>query len=58
MFALGFAGGISAHELGHHVVATPKGYRVSHDGLPIVHPGAAFTDADRLQMADSRHYGR
>src|SRR5665811_1694414 len=42
-----------AHELGHYVVATSKGYRVSHDGLYIVYPGAAFTDADRLQVASA-----
>jgi hypothetical protein len=53
MFALGFASGIGAHELGHYVVATSKGYRVSHDGLSIVYPGAAFTDADRLQVASA-----
>lgn len=53
MFVLGFAGGIGAHELGHYVVATSKGYKVSHDGLSIVYPGAAFTDADRLQVASA-----
>jgi len=53
MFALGLASGIGAHELGHYVVATSKGYQVSHDGLSIVYPGAAFTDPDRLQVASA-----
>jgi hypothetical protein len=52
-FALGFASGLGAHELGHYVVATSKGYKVSHDGLSIVYPGAAFTDADHLQVASA-----
>ena len=53
MFALGLASGYGAPELGHYVVATSKGYKVSHDGLSIVYPGAAFTDADRLQVASA-----
>jgi len=52
-FALGFASGIGGHELGHYVVATSKGYPVSHDGLSIVYPGAAFTDAGHLQVASA-----
>ncbi|MBI5429770.1 MAG: site-2 protease family protein [Nitrosomonadales bacterium] len=52
-FALGLAGGVVAHELGHYAVATAKGYRVGHDGLSIVYPGAAFTDADHLQVASA-----
>jgi hypothetical protein len=52
-FALGFVGGITAHELGHYVVATSKGYQVSHDGLSIVYPGAVFTDSDHLQVASA-----
>lgn len=53
MFALGLASGIGAHELGHYVVATSKGYKVSHDSLSIVYPGAAFTDPDQLQVASA-----
>ena len=53
MFMLGLASGIGAHELGHYVVATSKGYRVGHDGLSIVYPGATFTDADHLQVASA-----
>lgn len=53
MFALGFASGLGAHELGHYVVATSKGYNVSHDGLSIVYPGRAFTNADQLQVASA-----
>ena len=34
-------------------VATFKGYKVSHDGLSIVYPGATFTDADQLQVASA-----
>ena len=52
-FTLGFASGIVAHELGHYVVATSKGYKVDHDGLAIVYPGAVFTDADQLQVASA-----
>jgi hypothetical protein len=52
-FALGFASGIVAHELGHYVVATSKGYKVDHDGLSVIYPGAAFTDADQLQVASA-----
>ena len=52
-FTLGFASGIVAHELGHYVVATSKGYKVGHDGLSIVYPGAAFSDADQLQVASA-----
>jgi hypothetical protein len=53
MFALGLASGLGAHELGHYAVATSKGYEVSHDGLSIVYPNAAFTDADHLQVASA-----
>jgi hypothetical protein len=53
MFALGFASGLGAHELGHYVVATSKGYHVSHDRLSIVYPDATFTDADHLQVASA-----
>jgi hypothetical protein len=52
-FALGFASGVVAHEFGHYVVATSKGYKVDHDGLTIVYPGAVFTDADQLQVASA-----
>ena len=53
MFSLGLASGVVAHELGHYVVATSKGYKVSHDGLSIVYPGAKFTNADHLQVASA-----
>ena len=53
MFMLGLASGIGAHELGHYVVATSKGYRVGYDGLSIVYPSATFTDADHLQVASA-----
>ncbi len=52
-FALGFVGGLVAHELGHYAVATSKGYKVSHDGLSIVYPGANFNDGDHLQVASA-----
>ena len=52
-FALGIASGIGAHEFGHYVVATSKGYKVSHDGLSMIYPGAAFTHADQLQVASA-----
>ena len=54
MFVLGLASGYCAHELGHYVVATSKGYKVGNDGLSIVYPGAAFTDADHLQVSSAR----
>lgn len=53
MFALGFASGLGAHELGHYVVATSKGYKVSHDRFSIIYPNAAFTDAEHLQVASA-----
>ena len=53
MFVLGLASGYGTHELGHYVVATSKGDKVSHDGLSIVYPGAQFTDAERLQVASA-----
>jgi len=53
IFALGLASGIGAHELGHYVVATSKGYKVSHDGLAIIYPNAALTGADQLQVASA-----
>jgi len=52
-FSLGFASGIVVHELGHYVVATSKGYKVDHDGLSIVYPGATFTAPDQLQVASA-----
>ena len=52
-FALGFASGIVAHEGGHILVATSKGYRVSHDGLTITYPGAIMRPADQLQLASA-----
>lgn len=52
-FALGFVSGIIAHEAGHYVVATSKGYKVSHDGLSIVYPDANFTDSDHLKVASA-----
>lgn len=52
-FALGVVSGIVAHEAGHYVVATSKGYKVSHDGLSIVYPGAKFTASDHLQVASA-----
>lgn len=52
-FALGFASGVIAHEAGHYLVATSKGYKVSHEGLSIVYPGANFTDSDHLKVASA-----
>lgn len=52
-FALGFIGGIAAHEAGHYVVARSKGYKVSYDGLSIVYPDAKFTDSSHLQIASA-----
>ena len=52
-FAFGFASGIVGHEVGHIVVATAKGYRVSHDGLSIIYPGAKMSPASHLQLASA-----
>ncbi len=52
-FASGFVSGIAAHEAGHIIVATTKGYQVSHDGLSITYPGAKFTHAGQLQLASA-----
>jgi hypothetical protein len=52
-FALGFASGIVAHEVGHVVVATANGYHVSHDGLSITYPGANLSPASQLQLASA-----
>lgn len=52
-FTLGLVSGIVAHEAGHYLVATSKGYKIGHDGLSIVYPGAAFTDSDHLKVASA-----
>lgn len=52
-FALGLVSSIVAHEAGHYIVATSKGYKVSHDGLSIVYPDAKFTDSDHLRVASA-----
>jgi len=52
-FAFGFASGIVGHEAGHMLVATSKGYQVSHDGLSIVYPGAKMSPASHLQLASA-----
>jgi hypothetical protein len=52
-FALGFFSGIAAHETGHVLVATSKGYPVSHDGLSLTYPGVHFTRAGQLQLASA-----
>ena len=52
-FALGFAGGIAAHEFGHYVVARSKGYEVGRDGFSIIYPGADFSPGDQLQVASA-----
>ena len=52
-FAFGFASGIVAHEAGHILIATSKGYRVSYDGLSITYPGANYSPANQLQLASA-----
>ena len=52
-FALGLLSGIVAHEAGHYAVATSKGYKVSHDGLSVVYPDAAFKGSDQLKIASA-----
>ena len=52
-FSLGLASAIAAHELGHYVVATSKGYKVGHDGLSIIYPDANFSPGDQLQVASA-----
>ena len=52
-FALGFVSGIAAHEAGHYVVATSKGYKVGHSGLSITYPDAVFKGSDQLKIASA-----
>ena len=52
-FALGLASGLAAHEAGHYLVAKSKGYKVGHDGLSIIYPGAKFTAADQTRIASA-----
>ena len=52
-FALGLVSGIAAHEAGHYVVATSKGYKVSTDGLYVVYPDAKFRGSDQLKIASA-----
>ena len=52
-FLLGFAGGYLAHEAGHVIVATAKGYDVDLDGPTIIYPDAQMSDTDRLQIASA-----
>ena len=50
-FLLGFVGGLAAHELGHLVIASCKGYDAEFDGISIVYPGVELEDGDHLQLA-------
>jgi len=50
---LGIVSGIAAHEVGHIVVATSKGYKVSNDGFSLTYPGAELTPASQLQLASA-----
>ncbi len=52
-FLLGFAGGLTAHELGHVAVALSKGYSVDYDGISIVYPDAEMSDSDHLEVASA-----
>ena len=50
-FLLGFASGYLAHEAGHVIVASTKGYNVSLDGLTIIYPKANMSESDSLQVS-------
>lgn len=52
-FALGLVTGVVAHEAGHYVVATSKGYKVSHSGLSVTYPDAVFKGSDQLKIASA-----
>lgn len=52
-FTTGVASGILAHELGHVLVASAKGYDVGLDGLTIVYPNARMADNDALQVSSA-----
>lgn len=52
-FALGVVSGIAAHEVGHYVVATSKGYKVSNDAFYVVYPDAKFKGSDQLKIASA-----
>ena len=52
-YLLGFFSGYLAHEAGHVIVATAKGYDVDLDGVSIIYPDAQMSDADRLQVSSA-----
>lgn len=52
-YLLGFVSGYLAHEAGHVIVATAKGYDVDLDGVSIIYPDAQMSDADRLQVSSA-----
>jgi hypothetical protein len=52
-FLLGFASGYLAHEAGHVIVASTKGYNVSLDGPTIIYPNANMSKADSLQVSSA-----
>ncbi|HOF87700.1 MAG TPA: hypothetical protein PLZ36_06295 [Armatimonadota bacterium] len=52
-FLEGVLAGIVAHEIGHGLVATAKGYDLGVRGLSIVYPDAAMSRSDHLELASA-----
>jgi hypothetical protein len=52
-FLAGMAAGVLAHEAGHALVATVKGYDIGVQGASIVYPDARMTPSDHLQVASA-----
>ncbi|PLX92978.1 MAG: hypothetical protein C0621_08495 [Desulfuromonas sp.] len=57
-FLLGIAGGVTAHELGHVVVAGAHNYRLDHDGLSIVYHPDFRSRSERLRVASAGFQGQ
>lgn len=52
-FLAGVAAGVLAHEVGHAIVATAKGYDIGLHGFSIVYPDAVMPAGDHLQVASA-----
>lgn len=52
-FLAGMAAGVVAHEAGHALVATAKGFDVGVQGASIVYPDAVMSPSDHLQVASA-----
>ena len=57
-FLLGMAGGVTAHELGHVLVARTEGYSIHHDGVSITYSPDFRSRADHLRIASAGFQGQ